>query len=205
MKAKTTPLTNPSVSAKSAARNLIVVGYSATTVGLLADLPTIGTSGTPAAVSIGTAGLIAIGILLATGGILRLRRAVDSNRRSTRRGLAMLSFGLIGLLLGVLAVEISSSLPVLFLTAAMVVGAAVVAIVGGILLRDHYSDIDARSSTKAGYMVLGTSLIFVGMGVVLGSSIGYYFVLSDVWSTVVNDAGVAVSAGGCVFAAYSAS
>jgi len=181
----------------------VTAGFAAATVGLLIDLTTIGASETPAAVSIGSAGLIVIGLLLASAGMLQLRRAVDRTRRAARRGLAMQSLGLIGLLLAALALQISSSIPVLFVSAALVVIAGSLAIVGGLQLGNHYSDIGAPSRTDAGYLVLGTALIFLGAGVIIGSEIGYYFVLSDVLSTVVDDAGVAVSACGCVVAAYA--
>jgi uncharacterized membrane protein YidH (DUF202 family) len=181
----------------------VTAGFAAATVGLLIDLTTIGASETPAAVRIGSAGLIAIGILLASAGMLQLRRAVDRTRRGARRGLAMQSLGLIGLLLAALALQISSSIQVLFVSAAFVVLAGSLAIVGGLQLGNHYADIGTTSRTDAGYLVLGTALMFLGVGVIIGSEIAYYFVLSDVVSTVVSDAGVAVSACGCVVAAYA--
>jgi hypothetical protein len=193
---------NAKAGAKSGAWNLMLAGYSVATVGLLVDLTTSGASQTPGVVSIGTAGLIGIGILLPAAGMLHLRRAVDRNRRAARHGLAMQALGLIGLLLGVLALQISS-IPALFVGAALIVSAGASATVGGLLLRDHYSDIGAAARADVGYLVLGTSLIFIGVGVILVSEIGYYFVLSDVASTVLNDAGMAVSACGCVVTAYS--
>ena len=202
----TTPATaraRPAVSPQTRASQLMVVGYAAATVGLLAELTTSGASGTPAAVSIGATGLIAVGILLPSAGMLQLRSAVDRDRRGARRGLAMQGLGLIGLLLGVLALQISSSVPGLFVSAAIVASAGALAIVGGVHLSNHYPDIGAQRRTDVGYLVVGTALMFGGAGVILASKIGYYFVLSDVGSTVVTDAGLAISACGCVVAAYA--
>lgn len=205
---------NASVNAKTSAWSLLVMGYALATVGLLADLPTIGASGTPAIVSIGVAVLIGIGILLASAGMLQLRRAVDRDRQGARRGLAMQALGLIVLLLGVLALQISSSIAdgdqqpnvveaVLFVSVVFVVSAGALVIAGGLLLSNHHSDISTRSRIDVGYLLLGTVLIFIGVGVILGAKIGYFFVLPDVESTVVEDVGAAVSACGCVVAAYS--
>lgn len=202
MKATSTPWPHALVSAKASAWNLMVVGYTAATVGLLADLTTSGASETPAAVSIGTTALIGIGILLATAGMMQLRGAVARNRRSARRGLAMQSLGLIGLLLGALALQIPA-IPALLVSAGVVGIAGTLATVGGFRLRNHHSDIGAPSRSDAGYLALGTALLFIGVGVILASEIGFYFVLSDVTSAVITDAGLGVSACGCVLAAYS--
>jgi hypothetical protein len=214
MKAEATAAAGRSVSDRTGAWNLIVVGYAAAAVGLLINLPAIGSSGPPAAVSIGSACLIVVGIVMATAGLLLLRQALDPDRRAVRRGLAMQGLGLVDLLLGVLAIQISSMmsdrdlhafvvLGVLLVGAISVVSASALAIGGGLLLKDNYSDVGATSRTDASYLILATALIFIGVGVVLGSKIGYYLVFSDLVSTVANVAGVALSACGCVVAAYS--
>jgi hypothetical protein len=52
-------------------------------------------------------------------------------------------------------------------------------------------------------MVLGMCLIFVGVGLIVGSNIAFYYVLSQVGTVVYADLGATVAACGCVLAAYS--
>jgi hypothetical protein len=182
----------------------VVIGYAAATVGLVAYVTINGPPGIPTAVTIGTASLVIIGLLLPAAGMLQLRRAVDPDRRAARYGLAMQSLGLVGLLLGVVAIIVSSSFSIWFaVSAVLIASSAALALVGAFLLRGHYADIRASNKTSAEYLILGTALIFAGVAVILGSNIAAYFLLSDVGNTVFTDVGAAISACGCVIAAYS--
>jgi hypothetical protein len=204
MKAMATERPIPSPSANTGACNQMVAGYAAATVGLLLDLATRGASGTPAWVGVGTAGLYGIGILVTAAGLAELRAGVDPKRRGARRGLALQALGLLGLLLGVLALKIADSIPmVLFVSAAFVVSSTGLALAGAFLMKNNRSDIGSASRSDAGFLLLGTALIFTGVLVILAVQIGYYFVFADVATTVLQDAGVAVAACGCVVAAYA--
>ena len=177
---------------KARAWNLTVAGYSAVLVGLLAELPTIGASGTPAIATIGTAVLIAVGVLLAAVGVLQVRRSIDRNRVRERSGLALQTAGLLTLLITAITLQVSSTIPSLILAASFALGAGGLAITGAVRIRGDVP-----------FLLLATLLIFGGLGLIVASQIGYYFVLSDVATTVVTDLGVAVSACGCVVGAYA--
>ena len=203
MKAQVAVRAELSASAGFRAWYMVGGGYAAATLGLLLDLPTIGSSGTSAVVTIGIGLLIAIGILLAAAGMLQLRRAVARGQVDARRGLGMQGLGLVLLLVGVLGLQISPALPVLLGVGIFVFAALALVMVGGWKVRRHYSILGVRKAKDVSYLVVGTALVFIGVFVILGSKIGYYFLFPDVTSTVVNDVGAAISASGCVVATYS--
>lgn len=198
-----TALTNPPINAKTTAWAQVVLGYSMATVGLVINLASVGASGVPAVIKIITAGLSGLGILLATAGMLQLWRGVDRSRSAARRGLAMQSFGLILLLFGELALSFSSDLSILSVSAAFIVIAAVLGIGGALSLRGHYADIGASNRRGIDYLILGTALIYAGVMAIVFSKIGYYFVLSDLSTTLVNVVGVTGTACGSAIAAFS--
>lgn len=71
------------------------------------------------------------------------------------------------------------------------------------LVRSHYADVGASNGRALDYLIIGTALLFFGVAVILGSNVAAYFLLSDVGNTVFTDLGAAISACGCVIAAYS--
>jgi hypothetical protein len=178
----------------SKAWSLVVAGYSTAAAGLVVFLTINGASGIPTAATIGTAGLIVIGLLLPATGILLMRRVLDPTERAVKYGFAMQAFGLLVLLFGVLLVVVASSLSGYFLSAVLVVAASVSAIAGVALLRVHY---------YIAYMILGTALIFSGAGVIVASNIAFEYLISRVQNTIYVDLGATISACGCVLAAYS--
>jgi|GEM_PF-1567616 len=201
---KTLSATSPDAHAGDFALRLMVEGYATATLGLIAFLTINGVSGIPAVAEIGTAALIVIGLLLPAAGTLRLRGALDANRRAARDGLVMQALGLVGLLLGLVPIEISSSLSVLYVVSAVLIivsGAA--ALAGTFLIRRHSSDIGTSIGRGADYLILGTVLIFIGAAVILGSNVAFYFVLSSVGNTVYCDVGATILACGSVIAAYA--
>jgi small basic protein len=193
----------PEVKTASKAWSLIVAGYSTAAVGLVAFLTFNGASGTPVAATIGTAGSVVIGFLLLITGMLQPRRALGPTKSAARSGFAMQAFGLLGLLLGVVLVVAVPSLSSYFLSAAFVVISAVLAIAGALFLRGHYANTTQSNTRIASYMILGTALIFLGAGLIVGSNIAYEYLISQVENTVYVDIGATVSACGCVLAAYS--
>jgi hypothetical protein len=66
--------------------------------GLVALLTINGVSRIPTAVVIGTAVLVAVGLLLPAAGLLKLRRTINHDRSAARYGLLLQALGLIGLL-----------------------------------------------------------------------------------------------------------
>jgi len=200
-----TPSTNPPPGAETASKawGLVVAGYSMGAVALVAFLTINGASGISAAATIGTAGLVAIGLLLPAAGLLQLRRGIDSSQRAARYGFAMQGLGLIGLLLGVVIVVATSSVSGYLVSAVLVVIAGVSAIAGAVLLRAHYISAVASNTRGAVYLILGTGLIFSGVGLVVASNIAFEYLISQVQETVFVDVGATVSACGCVLAAYS--
>jgi len=193
----------PDVKAASQARGLVVGGYSTAAVGLLAFLTINGASGTSTAATIGTALLIAIGLLLPAAGMLLLRRGLGPAKGATRYGFAMQAFGLAGLLFGVVLLVVVPSLSGYFLSAAFVVTASVLAIAGAVLLRGHYIGTVASKARGGAYLILGTVLIFSGVGLIVGSDIAFEYLISQVENTINVDIGATVTACGCVLAAYS--
>ena len=74
------PTNSPTdVKAAPKAWGLVVAGYSTAAMGLVAFLTINGASGIPTAVTIGTAVLVGIGLLLPTAGMLQLRRGLGSD------------------------------------------------------------------------------------------------------------------------------
>lgn len=183
---------------------LMVDGYATATLGLIAFLTINGVSGIPAVVEIGTAALIVIGLLLPAAGTMRLRGALDANRRAARDGLGLLALGLVGLLLSLLPIQLSSSLSVAYLVSAvLIVASSVSALTGTLLIRRHSSDIGPSNRRGTDDLIIGTGLIFAGVALILGSNVAMYFVLSSVGNTVYCDVGATISACGCVIAAYA--
>src|SRR5579864_1086718 len=139
---KTLSATSSDAHAGDSAWRLMVEGYATATLGLIAFLTINGVSGIPAAAEIGTAALIVIGLLLPAAGTMRLRGALDTNRRAARDGLGLLALGLVGLLLCLLPIQLSSSLSVAYVvSAALIVASSASALTGTLLIRRHSSDI----------------------------------------------------------------
>jgi len=186
----------------SKASNLVVAGYSTVAVGLVAFLTINGASGIPSAATIGTAVLLVIGFLLPVAGMLGLRRSLETSKRAVRNGFALQAIGLLGLLIGVVLVVAVSTLTGYLLSAAFVATAGVLAVAGTVLLRRYYST-TATNARGATYLIFGTTLIFLGAGLIVGSNIEYEYLISQVQSTIYVDIGATISACGCFLAAYS--
>ena len=120
--------TNSPTDMKTASKawGLVVAGYSTAAMALVAFLTINGASGIPTAATIGTAFLVAIGLLLPAAGMLQLRRGLGPIKRAARYGFAMQAFGLLGLLFGAVLVVVASSLSGYLLSAVFVVTAGCV-------------------------------------------------------------------------------
>ncbi len=196
--------TNPPSGAKAVttAWGLLVAGYSIETVALVAFLTINGASGIPGAATIVTAVLVVIGFVLPTAGMLQLRRRIGQTERAARYGFALQAFGLIGLLVGVVLAVGVTVLSGYILSMVIVAASGVSAISGAFLLRGHYGA-PMPKTTSVLYLILGTALLFAGVGIILGSDIGFEYWFSQVQNTVYVDMGATVSACGCILSAYS--
>jgi hypothetical protein len=181
--------------------SVVAVGYGVEAAGLVAFL-TINGSSVSELASIVTVALIAIGLLLTPAALLLLRRGFDKTQAKARNGLALQGFGLVVLLLGVVLGVGLSSLFGYTIGAVLLVASATSALLGVILLRKGYASKGANPSA-VDYLVVGTALVFSGVGLIMASNIAFYYMISQVANTVYVDAGAAVSACGCVVAAFS--
>lgn len=198
------PSNKSQADAKTKATSQVIVGFTVAALGLIALLTIIGVSGVPTALVIGTAVLVAIGLLLPAAGMLKLRQTVNPNRSAARYGLLLQALGLMGLLFAVMPLAVSASLSPLFVVSAILIATSTALTLGGaFLVRGHYADIGASNKRGVDYLILGSTLIFFGVALILGSNVAKYFFLSDVGNNVFTDAGAAISACGCVIAAYS--
>jgi uncharacterized membrane protein HdeD (DUF308 family) len=187
----------------SRAWRLVVAGYSTAAAGLVAFLTINGGSGTPLAATISAAVLIIVGLFLPAAGILQLRRSLGRTENAARHGYAMQSFGLLGLLFGVVFVVEVASLSGFFISAGFVVASGVSAIAGAALLRRHHAGAPEANTRGVTYLILGTVAIFSGVGLIVGSNIAFEYLLSQVEETIYVDIGATLSACGCVLSAYS--
>ena len=79
----------------------------------------------------------------------------------------------------------------------------VLAIAGAVFLRGQFTRAIASNTNGVAYLILGTALIFSGVGLIVGSNIAFEYLISQVENTIYVDIGATVSACGCVLAAYS--
>jgi len=182
---------------------LVVAGYSMAAIALVAFLTINGGSGTPVAATLGTAGLLAIGLLLPAAGMLKLRKDLTPIKSAARYGFAMQALGLLGLFVGVVLIVAVPSLSGYLTGAVFVVPAGASAIAGAIFLRRRYiRSIESKAGGVA-WLIIGTSLVFLGAGIIVASNLAFWYLISQVENTVYVDMGATVSACGCVLAAYS--
>ena len=194
--------TNPSSDlALARGGRLVVAGYSTAAVALVAFLTINGASGIPTAATIGTAVLLAIGLLLPAAGMLQLRSGQGPTARGARFGYPLQALGLVGLLFGLVLIVVTATLSGYLVGAVLIATSGVLAMSGAVLLRGYY----VATAADAGLACLmsGTALIFLGAGAVVGSNIAFEYLISQVQNTVYVDAGATVSACGCVLLAYA--
>jgi len=184
------------------AKGLVVAGYSTAAAALVAFLTINGASGIPTAATIGTAVLIATGLLMPAAGMIQLRRRLGPIEGAARLGYAAQALGLVGLLFGVVLIVATSSLPGDLVGAFSIVAAGALSIVGALLLRRYYLSATANAGGVA-FLMLGTLVIFSGVGLIVGSNVAFWYLISQVQNTVYVDIGATITACGCVIEAYS--
>ena len=141
--------------------NLAVIGYSTLAAAMLAFITINGESST-AVGTIGTAGLLGLGLVLPAAGMLELATRIDPSYRRMRTGLALQGVCAAGLLLGLLVSFFASSLPGHMASAAFIAFAGTAGLVAAILI-----------SKEAGVpqLVVGAALIAIGAALIPASNI----------------------------------
>ena len=174
--------------------NLVVIGYSVLAMAMLVFITINGISDT-AVGTIGTAGLLGVGLVLPVAGMVPLARRIGPYKRRTRTGLVLQSVCFAGLLGGLLVSFFASSLYGHELSAAFIALAGLSGLVGAILI---------SKENGARQLVVGAALIAIGAALIPASNIAsqMYWVL-DMEKNVIQDIGATVAACGCVVAAYS--
>jgi len=197
--------TNPGHVVVPSRSALVVVtsGYAVEAIGLIALLTINGMSSVPPLALIATIILIVAGFLLPTGGFLALRTGFDRTHPSVRSSLLLQGSGLVVLLLGVVVAVGLNSLSGFMIGTVFLVPSAASALMGAILLLKNYASIGWLNPREAIYLVLGTALIFSGVGVIMASNIVFFYLISGIANEIYTDAGATISAIGCVVAAYS--
>ena len=173
---------------------LVVTGYCILAAAILAFLTINGISST-AAGTIGTAGLIILGLLLPAAGMLELARRMDPLQGTARKGLVLQSLSLIGLLLGLVVSFAASSLSGHLVSAVFIVPSGVSGLVGAIFL---------SKETRARQLIAGVALIATGAALIPASNIALLAGwLLDLDKNIYEDIGATLAGCGCVVAAYS--
>ena len=166
---------------------LVVAGYCILAVAMLAFLTINGVSST-AAGTITTATLIGLGLLLPAAGTLEMARHMDPPHGSARKGLALLSLSLTGLLIGLVVSFAASSLSGHLVSAVFIVLGGASGLAGAIFI---------AKQARARQLVAGAALI-------PASNIALFaYLISDMGKSIYQDIGAALAACGSVVAAYS--
>jgi hypothetical protein len=172
---------------------LLVAGYSVLAVAMLAFLTINGVSATAVGTII-TAALIGLGLLLPAAGLLEVARRTDP-RGGARKGLALLSLSLAGLLIGLVAGFVAASLSGHLVSAAFIVPSGISGLAGAIFI---------SKQATARPLVAGAALIAIGAALIPASNIALVAGwISDMGKNIYQDVGATVAACGCVLAAYS--
>lgn len=173
---------------------LVVVGYAILAVAMVLFLTINGVSAT-AIGTIGTAGLMGLGLLLPATGMLELARRTDPAQGAATKGLVLQSLSLIGLLIGLVVSFFAPSISGHVIAGILIAFSDTLGLVGAIYL--------ARS-LGATYLVLGAVLIAMGAALIPASNIALReYWISDMEHYVYQDIGATVAACGCVATAYS--
>lgn len=174
--------------------NLVVIGYSTLAAAMLAFV-TINGESSSAVGTIGTAGLLGLGLVLPGAGMLELARRIDPSHRRMRTGLALQGVCAAGLLLGLLVSFFASSLPGHIISAAFIGLSGISGLGGAILISE---EVGVRQ------LVLGAVLIATGAALIPVSNIAsQMYWIQDLEKNIYQDIGATVSACGCIVAGYS--
>ena len=185
---------------------LVVVGYSILAVAMVAFLTINGVSAT-AVGTIGTAGLIGLGLLLPAAGMLALARRTGPAQGAVRKGLVLQGLSLIGILIGIVVsfvagqlepstpAELATSISGHVIAGIFIVLSGTSGLVGATYL---------SRSLRARHLVVGAVLIAMGAELIPASNIALReYWITDMENHIYQDIGATVAACGCVVAAYA--
>ena len=173
---------------------LVVAGYAVLAAAMLAFLTVNGQSAT-AAGTIGTAGLLVLGLLLPAAGMLELARRMDPPQGTARKGLVLQSLGLIGLLIGFAVSFAASSLSGYLVAGVVIVLSGTAGLAGAIFI---------SKEAKARQLVVGAALIAIGATLIPASNIALHAGwLLDIDKNIYMDIGAALAGCGSIVTAYS--
>jgi hypothetical protein len=173
---------------------LVVAGHCILAAAMLAFLTINGISTTTAG-TIGTAILIGLGLLLPAAGTLELARRVDPPHSIARKGLAVLSLSLIGLLIGLAVSFAASSLSGHLVSAVFIVVAGISGLIGAVFI---------SKEAKTRQLIVGAALIAIGAALIPASNIALFAsLILNVDKSIYQDIGATVAGCGSVLTAYS--
>ena len=173
---------------------LVVAGYSVLAVAMLAFLTVNGVSST-AVGTIGTAGLIVLGLLLPAAGMLELAKRTDPPPGTARKGLVLQSLGLIGLLIGFVVSFAASSLPGHLAAGGLIALSGTAGLAGAIFI---------SKEARARQLVAGAALIAIGAALIPASNIALLAGwLADIDKNLYMDIGATIAGCGSIVTAYS--
>jgi len=173
---------------------LVVAGYAILTVAMLAFLTVNGVSAT-AVGTIGTAGLIGLGLLLPAAGMLELARRMDPPQGTARKGLVLQSLSLIGLLIGFVVSFVASSFSGHLAAGVVIVLSGIAGLVGAIFI---------SKQARARQLVVAAALIAIGAALIPASNIALLAGwLLDIDKNIYQDIGATIAGCGSVVTAYS--
>jgi hypothetical protein len=181
---------------------VVAAGYAVETLGLIGFL-TFNGFATLQLISDVTIVLVAAGFLLPSAGMLALRNHYIGTQAAVRSSFLLQGMGLLILFLGVLLAFGFSSLSGYFIGAIFLLASTTLSLSGVFLLRRNHFGLEFWGPREVTCLTLGTVLLFAGVGVIMGSNIAFYYILSEVTNTIYVDVGATISAIGCVLAAYS--
>jgi hypothetical protein len=177
----------------SRACGLTVVGYAILATAMLAFLTINGVSDT-AVGTICTAILIALGVLLAVGGMAALARSVTAPDSAVTTSLVMQSLGIVGLLVGFVVSFFASSLSGHLLAAVVIALSWASGLTGAVVM---------TRASGPGLLVLGAALLGLGAAFIPASNIAVQAGwMVDTDKNVYQDLGATIAAWGFILAAY---
>ena len=173
---------------------LVVAGYAVLAAAMLAFLTVNGESAT-AVGTIGTAGLLVLGLLLPAAGMLELARRMDPPQGTARKGLVLQSLGLIGLLIGFAVSFAASSLSGYLVSGVVIVLSGTAGLAGTIFI---------SKQAGARQLVVGAALIAIGAALIPASNIALHAGwLLDIDKNIYMDIGATLAGCGSIVTTYS--
>jgi hypothetical protein len=179
------------------------IGYSVAALALVTFLTINGQPNVSQSASIATILLIAIGFLTPAIGLILLTRGPRVLKTRAKSGLLLQGIGLISLFFGIVIAVVTVSFTGFLVAAVVLTFSSSTGLLGATFFKRYYRSASPLSSKVIDFNLLGLTLLFLGVALILGSQIVYsLYYFSPVWNIVYQDIGASVSACGCVLLAY---